>query len=171
MTSKGTATRREIARLLPMSKTGMENFANLQSKLPILLDQLRSMAPLAGVLPVAAGVYLFSEDETPMYVGQTRNLRRRISQHGGPTSRHNQAVFAFNLAKKDPDLAGRLPDVTRAALELDEAFAEVFRRHRERVAAMEIRFVLIDDPQLRTVFEVYAAMALNTLEYNSFDTH
>ena len=36
---------------------------------------------------------------------------------------------------------------------------------------MEVRCVEITDPQLRTVFEVYAAMALGTLEYNSFETH
>lgn len=36
---------------------------------------------------------------------------------------------------------------------------------------MDVRFVEISDPELPTVFEVYAAVALGTLEYNSFETH
>jgi hypothetical protein len=35
---------------------------------------------------------------------------------------------------------------------------------------MEVRFVLCDDPELRTVFEVFASMHLQT-PYNDFETH
>lgn len=36
---------------------------------------------------------------------------------------------------------------------------------------MEVRFCLCEDPELRTVFEVYAAEHLDTKEFNSFETH
>jgi hypothetical protein len=36
---------------------------------------------------------------------------------------------------------------------------------------MQVRYVEIDDPELRTVFEVYAAVAFGTAEHPSFQTH
>lgn len=158
-------------RRLTVSRVGLKDFAELANRLPILLDQLRSMSPIKGALPAAAGVYAFTEKGKAMYVGQTRNLRQRIRQHGGPSSQHNQAVFAFNLAKADAKLAGKLPRGTRRVIEQDVVFAELFQAQRRRVAEMDVRFVEISNPELRTVFEVYAAMSLETLEYNSFETH
>jgi len=35
---------------------------------------------------------------------------------------------------------------------------------------MEVRFVAVPEPELRTIFEVYAALRPAT-PYNSFDTH
>ena len=35
---------------------------------------------------------------------------------------------------------------------------------------MDVQFALSDNPELRTVFEVYAALQLPT-QYNSFETH
>jgi len=61
--------------------------------------------------------------------------------------------------------------VTRREIARDPRFEELFSTARARVAAMEVRFVEIDDPELRTVFEVYAAVVLGTLEHNSFETH
>jgi hypothetical protein len=106
-----------------------------------------------------------------MYVGQTRNLRNRIKQHGGRASRHNQAVFAFNLARLEAQARGLQLNGTRRQLENNVQFLELFRLSRERVAGMTVRFVEVTDPELRTVFEVYAAVALDTLKHNSFETH
>jgi hypothetical protein len=156
---------------LGLRTAGLKEFAELGKRLPILLDQLRSMSPIKGPLPASAGVYAFSERGKAMYVGQTRNLRQRMRQHMGPSSQHNQAVFAFNLARAHAELAGTLPSGTRREMERDAVFAELFRTQRKRVAEMDVRFVEISEPELRTVFEVYAAMALGTLEYNSFETH
>jgi len=36
---------------------------------------------------------------------------------------------------------------------------------------MPVRVIQIDHPIIQTLFEVYAAMALGTLDYNSFDNH
>jgi hypothetical protein len=117
------------------------------------------------------GVYLLSE-EHPIYVGQTRNLRRRLRQHGGMSSRENQASLAFNIARrKAADRPSFNVHLTRRVLEADPAFAQLFEEARARVARMQVRYVEIDDPELRTVFEVYAAVAFGTAEHNSFETH
>ena len=45
-------------------------------------------------------IYLFSEGSRHLYVGRTKNLRQRLRQHSIPASQHNQAVFAFRLARE-----------------------------------------------------------------------
>jgi hypothetical protein len=45
-------------------------------------------------------IYLFSEGTKHLYVGRTKNLRQRLRQHSIPGSHHNQAVFAFRLARE-----------------------------------------------------------------------
>lgn len=152
---------------------GPERYEALAAELPVLLDALRGSVPLTRAprrpLPKAEGVYLLTEGGVPTYVGQTRNLRRRIAQHGGLTSRENQASFAFGLARAEA--AALRIDIARPrrALAADPAFAEVFHVARARVAQMEVRFVAVSDPAVRTVFEVYAAVALGT--NNVFETH
>ncbi len=36
---------------------------------------------------------------------------------------------------------------------------------------MNVQFIEVRDPILRTLFEVYAALELGTEEFNSFETH
>ena len=36
---------------------------------------------------------------------------------------------------------------------------------------MKVRVVEINDPNFRALFEIYAALVLNTTEFNSFDPH
>jgi len=52
---------------------------------------------------------------------------------------------------------------------MDPRFEALFRQHRQRVARMAIRAVMVEEPELRTVFEVYASVMLGT--ENSFETH
>jgi hypothetical protein len=160
---------------VPLAEGGPARFEALANELPRLLDRLRH-APVwsserDGALPAVPGVYLLSEEHL-IYVGQTRNLRRRLRQHGGRSSPENQASLAFNIARrKAADYPSINIHLTRRALEIDLVFAELFREARARVARMQVRYVEIDDPELRTVFEVYAAVAFGTSEHNSFETH
>jgi hypothetical protein len=83
---------------VPLAEAGIARFEALADELPRLLDRLRR-APVwnsgrDGPLPAVPGVYLLSE-EHPIYVGQTHNLRRRLRQHGGISSRENQALPVF----------------------------------------------------------------------------
>lgn len=74
------------------------SFERLVAMTPVTVASLPRDAP-------SACVYLFSEDGRHLYVGRTRNLRQRLRQHSIPSSQHNQAVFAFRLAR---EATGRL---------------------------------------------------------------
>lgn len=154
---------------------GRRRFGELVARLPDLLDELLACPPMgeaASPIPDAPGVYLFSDGPDALYVGQTRRLRQRMRNHRSPASTHNQASFAFLLAR---ERAARLrPDLdlrrTRGTLAGDLAFADLFAAAKADVRSMTLRFVRIDEPELRTVFEVYAAVSLAT-PHNDFDTH
>lgn len=156
---------------LTPSPKGAARWAEIEAALPRMLEELWS-APSAPRLkhteiPTTAGMYLFSERGRPIYVGQTRNLRQRLSNHCRPSGSHNQASFAFLLAKKAfGNYAG-----TRSQLEAEAKFIPLFTKAKARVARMPVSFIECADPELRTVFEVYAAGHLNTKKYNSFETH
>ena len=118
------------------------------------------------------GVYLFSEGKKHLYVGRTNRLRQRLQEHGRPSSRHNSAPFAFLLAREE---TGRTTATyqtkgSRGELEADPLFAAAFTAAKERVRAMNIRFVAQPDPLGQALLEIYVAVALQT-PYNDFDTH
>lgn len=149
-------------------------FESLIKKLPLLMEQLeksplRSRTEL-GKLP-QRGIYVFCENELPIYVGRTNRLKNRILEHGRNGSGHNKAPFAFNLAKKVAKENGIDINAQRNNLERDPAFQSLFQEAKIRVANMPIKFVEESDPILQTIFEVYASLELGTSEYNSFDNH
>lgn len=132
---------------------------------PVLFSTLPRRMP-------AAGIYLFSEFGRPLYVGRTRTLKRRIGRHCRPGATHRMAVFAFRLARES---TGKLKATyttkgSRAALMQEPSFREAFEMAKERIRAMEVRFVEEPDPVCQTLLEVYVAIALGT-PYNDFDTH
>lgn len=145
---------------------GIEQFDRAIEQMQPLLDDLLA-APKHTVadhpkVPSVAGVYLFSEDDRPIYVGQSRKLSRRLRFHTSLTSRENQASFAFNIAKREAGKVGLNIKPLRKALEADPDFAEHFSQAKERVRAMEVQFIGLEDPINRTIFEVYASLALKT---------
>jgi hypothetical protein len=157
------------------SPEGERLFQTVVERLPQLLEELGSTArqrvsdhPLIPALP---GIYLFHHNGAPAYVGQTRNLRTRLAQHTAAGGRQNQASFAFNLAKRSAQRANLNVTGFRAKLEADPEFARHFERARKEVAEMDVQFIELEDPIARTLFEVYAALALGTAEFNSFETH
>jgi len=157
------------------AKVGQRLFDAAIGRMPRMLDELshHPARPVGeqGEIPAAPGVYLFSEGPTPLYVGNTRNLRQRLRQHTAINSRENEAALAWRIALKDAEQRGLAVTGTRKQIEADPAFAETFSQARDRVCAMDVRFIEIDDPVTRTLFEVYAAQALGTDEFNSFETH
>lgn len=130
-------------------------------------------APLCPVtesspIPVKGGVYVFYEGGKPIYVGRTRNLRRRLGQHHRLNSSHYSASFAFLLAREKAALP-KEPKMTRAetAKQLDSLFSLC----RQRVSCMQVRWVHAEDSIVQSLLEVYAALALRTTDrYNSFRT-
>ncbi len=159
-----------------MSGHGPPRFEELVTRLPHLLDELLACQPyIAGerpTVPRVSGVYLFSEGGRPVYVGRTRDCRRRLADHTRPSSRENSAPFAFNLTRRDLGEGGQRAMGTRAEVAAQPAFSEKFAIAKQRVRRMEFRFVAISDAALSTIFEVYASIALGTEgDYNLFETH
>lgn len=158
-----------------VNSQGVEIFDRLTADLPRLLGDLLS-APAAPVgehpmVPENPGIYLFSEQDRAIYVGQSRKLRRRLRNHTNPLGKNNQATFAFLIAKADAFAAGVEVGRFRQQLEADKDFLAYFGAAKSRVSEMEVRWVELDDPIRRSVFEIYAALALDTLVFNSFETH
>jgi hypothetical protein len=162
-------------------RPGVKIYNSVAAQLPKLLKELLA-APAAKVsehlIPEEPGVYLFTEPgrvggggEKAIYVGQTRKLRSRLKNHTRLGGKHNQATFAFLLAKADAEAAGVNTRQYREILEQDKDFIAHFDGAKSRVAEMQVRFILLEDPIERSLFEIYAAMALDTLVYNSFETH
>ena len=122
------------------------------------------------------GIYVFYENGRPIYVGRTNGMKKRILQHGRPSSPHNSATFAFLLAveqaeKCEIDCHSR----KRSDLQKSSDFKPFFDVAKERVRNMQVRVVKVPDAIEQTVFEVYAAVQLGTtLEhggYNDFENH
>ena len=134
------------------------------------LDPVRVTA-LPSDMP-KAGIYLFSDSGAHLYVGRSNTIRKRLQAHSRPGSRHTSAAFAFRLARKE---TGRLDasyteDGSRSALEEDPKFQSEFRRAKERIRAMDVRYVSEPDPMRQALLEMYVAVSLRT-PHNSFDNH
>lgn len=151
-------------------------FAAHVASLESSFQRLMAMEPVTYVaLPrqiPASGIYVFSEGDRHLYVGRSRNLRRRLGRHCLPGSTHRAAAFAFRLAREK---TGRLApsyrsEGSRAELAMDPAFRHAFEEAKERIRAMHMRFVSEPDPIRQALLEIYAAVVLET-PYNGFDTH
>lgn len=117
-------------------------------------------------------VYLFTEDAAPLYVGRSNHFRQRLGNHCRQSSRANQSVFAFKLAREEAGLteASYTGPNTRAGLMTNPAFAEGFKAAIQRLNRMQIRFVEEPDQVRQALLEIYCAIALQT-PYNDFSTH
>jgi len=144
--------------------------------LPILLKTLLEMHPinpisLPQIMPLK-GIYLFSENGNHLYVGRTNNIKKRIQNHCRLGASHNQATFAFRVARSDTNQhkASYKTEGLRKQLEDDPIFGPAFIKAKERIRNMELRFVEINDPVLQALFEIYASMILKT-PFNDFENH
>ena len=149
------------------------DFRRYSDQLPILMEQLKNsnLIPTNNLQTVPAkGIYVFYENEKPVYVGRSNNIKARIQYHRRPSSGHGSATFAFILAREDADKLGINTKIERKILEEESRFSDLYTKAKERVSKMHVKAVEIDDPILQTLFEVYAAVDLQT-KYNAFDNH
>jgi len=149
-------------------------FDQLVAEMPKLLKHLENQPFLTrdDLIDIPEkGVYVFYENGKAIYVGRSNRLKSRIQEHGRESSMHNSASLAFRIAKEEMARHSNIPkDVTRKDLESAPGFSELFFKARARVAQMKIRVVGIDDQVTQALFEIYAALTLNT-KYNDFRTH
>lgn len=153
-----------------------EKFRERIDALEPLLQALVSMPPVTAtslprVMP-ERGVYLFSENGRPLYVGRSNDIRGRIGRHSRPGATHRMAAFAFRLAR---ETTGRIratyrPEGSRAHLMTEEPFQRAFADAKTRIREMELRFVAAEEPVTQALLEMYVAVALDAA-YNDFDTH
>jgi hypothetical protein len=99
-------------------------------------------------------------------------LRQRLRNHCGDSSGHNQAVFAFKLAREATGCvkAKYSKEGSREVLIADPKFAAAFASAKTRIRSMELRFIEEKDPLRQALLEIYASFVLKT-PYNDFDTH
>jgi hypothetical protein len=153
------------------------DFARFVEALHPSFERLIAAKPFSGgKLPrdiPLQGVYLFSEADRHLYVGRSNKLRQRYGQQSNPGSQHNQAVFAFKIAR---ELTGKIKAAysrgpeNRSGLVSDPAFSLAFTEAKARVRKMEYRFVEERDQTRQALLELYCAVALNC-PYNDFNSH
>lgn len=153
----------------------MPTFEGHTSRLPdFLRDLLACEAYRYNSLPKGlprAGVYLFSEGTTHLYVGRTSRLRERLANHCTESSGVNTAAFATLLARQATGIAATYRRGEGRDRLLDNpAFAAAFSAAKARLLALDIRYVAIDDPIDQALFEIYASLTLPTT-YNTFHNH
>jgi hypothetical protein len=153
-----------------------KDFERLINKLDPKLICLLEMTPVSPAnLPKTMpkeGIYLFSEKGNHLYVGRSRNIRRRIQKHSRPGATHHTASFAFLIAREDTgwNKAAYKPEGSRAQLAEIPEFANAFTKAKERIRSMDLRFVEETDSLSQALLEIYVAISLRT-PYNDFRTH
>lgn len=155
-----------------MNKTFLKHIGQLDAKVDALVKAPAfPYADLPRGMP-KCGVYLFSQAHEHLYVGRSRRIRSRLGNHCRQTARHNQASFAFLLARERTGkvTASYSTKGSRAELCEDPVFRAAFDEAKTFLRSLEIRFVEESDPVTQALLEIYAAIRLET-PYNDFDTH
>lgn len=118
------------------------------------------------------GIYLFSDGTSHLYVGRSDNIRRRIGLHCRACSQHNQATFAFRMARQQTGQieAAYTTAGSRSEMVRDTVFGPVFANCKERIRSLDIRFVEERDATRQALLEIYAATVLET-PFNDFENH
>ncbi len=151
-----------------------DKFSEYIRRMPILLNELKG-TPLLNRNELKdiprSGVYVFCREGKPLYVGRSNRLKGRIQEHGRPSSDHYSATLAFNMAKEKVNYKRNEHRLTtRNELEKAPGFEKAFFLARKQVAEMQVKAIEIEDQITQALFEIYAALTLNT-EYNDFGTH
>lgn len=142
-----------------------QSFQNLIQMTPVSREELPRTMP-------RQGVYLFSEGEQHLYVGRSDNMRQRVGLHCRASSQHNQAAFAFRMARAETgrtQAAYRTPG-SRQQLATDEVFGAAFIACKARIRSLDLRFVEECDATRQALLEIYVATVLET-PFNDFANH
>ncbi|MGV8130327.1 MAG: GIY-YIG nuclease family protein [Methanolinea sp.] len=139
-----------------------EYMTNLLKTTPVHYSELKDIPK--------RGIYVYYENDNPIYVGRSQNLRQRLRQHRQQSSDHHSATFAFLIARRDAHKKGLQIKGTREELQNDPNFYQFFADAKLRIHNMKVQIFQIEDPIEQTLFEVYASLELKT-EYNTWETH
>ncbi len=118
-----------------------------------------------GIVDDFAGCYVLIEIETPIYVGISRSVVQRLSQHvKGRT--HYDASLAYRIASEN-----KSHGLQRDAAMKDPEFINEFNRAKNYLKSLNVAFIKIENDLELYLFEVYCAMHLKTVKWNTFRTH
>jgi len=152
-----------------------ERFKKLVDRMPLLLQSLLERPAIArddvGIVQVPEkGVYVFFENNKPIYVGRSNRMKKRIKEHSQVSSQYS-ATLALRIAKQDIlILQKKRRKQTNEQLMKNSVFREKFEAAKDRIARTKIRFIEVKDQDEQALFEIYAALVLDT-ELNDFSTH
>lgn len=111
------------------------------------------------------GCYVFCDQGKPVYVGISRGVVKRLVQHLNFES-HYTASLVYKMA------TGDFPhEMKRDQAMKDDQFREFFLSAQGRLRQTTVAFVEINNDLELYVFEVLAAMKLDTGIWNTFRTH
>jgi hypothetical protein len=111
------------------------------------------------------GCYVFLDDGKPVYVGISRGVIKRLVQHLNYDS-HYSASLVYRMAREEYP-----HEMKRAQAMKDDQFRTAFFALQSRLRKMTVAYIEIDNDLELCVFEVYAAMKLDTAVWNTFRTH
>lgn len=111
------------------------------------------------------GCYVFIEGEKPVYVGISRGVVKRLVQHLNHDS-HYSASLVFRMASKEYP-----HEMKRDQAMKDDQFRAAFFGRQEHLRNMKVAYVEINNDLELYLFEVFAAMRLDTDTWNTFRTH
>lgn len=116
-----------------------------------------------------AGCYVLIDKGSPIYVGISRSVISRLRQHVfGKT--HFDASLAFRIAMaRHPDRT--IANLTRAKAMDHPLFGTSFAEAQTYLRSLQVAAIAIENALELYVFEPFCALALDTHQWNSFETH
>ena len=111
------------------------------------------------------GCYVLIEKEFPIYVGISRSVVQRLIQHvKGRT--HYDATLAYRIASEN-----KTHGLQRDVAMKDPEFRNEFNRAKDYLKSLYVAFIEIENDLDLYLFEVFCAMDLKTVKWNTFRTH
>ena len=123
------------------------------------------MAKELGLPGDFSGCYVLMDGTKPIYVGISRTVLQRLRQHVTGQG-HNDASLVYRIARKNCEISG-----SRAEAMKIEKFKQEFKKQQAYLKGLQVAFIAIENPLELYAFEVFAAMALDTSDWNTFQTH
>lgn len=124
-----------------------------------------AIAKTVGLQADFSGCYVLLDQSRPIYVGISRSVLSRIRQHVTGQS-HFDASLVYAVAQR------RLPTKGQRSKVMERReFREAFSEAQQYLRGLDVAFVEISNPLELYLFEAYAAMELDTGEWNTFRTH
>lgn len=111
------------------------------------------------------GCYVFIDEDKPIYVGISRSVLKRLVQHLNFDS-HYSASLVYRMASEDYP-----HEMKRDQAMKDEQFKTVFFSAQVQLRQMKVAFIEVTNDLELYLFEVFAAMRLDTDTWNTFRTH